>query len=81
MIKDFTPANTTLTSGVVIKQNLLERNRQAPPEMKIATTMSVYYTGSPADPYSTSSTPSTKRFIIIRNSKIFTKRFSTTKLI
>ena len=53
MIKDFTPANTTLTSGVVIKQNLLERNRQAPPEMKIATTMSVYYTGSPADPYST----------------------------
>ena len=53
MIKDFTPANTTLTSGVVIKQNLLERNRQAPPAVKIATTMSVYYTGSPADPYST----------------------------
>ena len=53
MIEDFTPANTTLTSGVVIKQNLLERNRQAPPEMKIATTMSVYYTGSPSDPFST----------------------------
>ena len=52
MIEDFTPANTTLTSGVVIKQNLLERNRQAPPEMKIATTMSVYYTGSPSDPFS-----------------------------
>ena len=31
MIEDFTPARTTLTSGVVIKQNLLERNRYAPP--------------------------------------------------
>jgi len=53
MIQDFTPANTTLSSGVVIKQNLLERNRQAPPEMEIATTMSVYYTGSPSEPFST----------------------------
>ena len=53
MIKDFTPANTTLSSGVVIKQNLLERNRLAPPTVDIATTMSVYYTGSPSDPYST----------------------------
>jgi hypothetical protein len=35
MIKDFTPANTTLSSGVVIKQNLLERNRQAPPSVSI----------------------------------------------
>tara|TARA_B100000780_G_scaffold156819_1_gene109703 strand:- start:4902 stop:10616 length:5715 start_codon:yes stop_codon:yes gene_type:complete len=33
MIKDFTPARTSLSSGVVIKQNLLERNRQAPPSM------------------------------------------------
>ena len=31
MIEDFTPARTTLSSGVVIKQNLLERNRYAPP--------------------------------------------------
>ena len=31
MIEDFTPARTSLTSGVVIKQNLLERNRYAPP--------------------------------------------------
>ena len=31
MIEDFTPARTPLTSGVVIKQNLLERNRYAPP--------------------------------------------------
>ena len=33
MIEDFTPARTTLSSGVVIKQNLLERNVQSPPEM------------------------------------------------
>jgi hypothetical protein len=33
MIEDFTPARTTLSSGVVVKQNLLERNRQAPPSM------------------------------------------------
>ena len=33
MIKDFTPARTSLSSGVVIKQNLLERNRQSPPSM------------------------------------------------
>jgi hypothetical protein len=28
MIKDFTPARTSLASGVVVKQHLLERNRQ-----------------------------------------------------
>ena len=33
MIEDFTPARTSLSSGVVVKQNLLERNRQAPPSM------------------------------------------------
>ena len=27
MIKDFTPARTSLSSGVVIKQHLLERNK------------------------------------------------------
>ena len=37
MIEDFTPARTTLSSGVVIKQNLLERNRQAPPSMSYST--------------------------------------------
>ena len=37
MIEDFTPARTTLSSGVVIKQNLLERNRQAPPSMSFIT--------------------------------------------
>ena len=30
MIEDFTPARTSLASGVVVKQHLLERNRQRP---------------------------------------------------
>ena len=30
MIKDFTPARTSLTSGVVVKQHILERNKQRP---------------------------------------------------
>ena len=30
MIKDFTPARTSLASGVVVKQHILERNRQRP---------------------------------------------------
>ncbi len=30
MIEDFTPARTSLSSGVVVKQHLLERNRQRP---------------------------------------------------
>ena len=52
MIADFTPARTSLSSGVVIKQNLLERNRQRPPQVSTAVTMSTYYTGSPSNPYS-----------------------------
>lgn len=43
MIEDFTPARTSLTSGVVVKQNLLERNRQAPPITSFTTPE---YTGS-----------------------------------
>jgi hypothetical protein len=53
MIEDFTPARTSLSSGVVIKQNLLERNRQRPAQVSSAVTMSTYFTGSPSDPYST----------------------------
>tara|TARA_R110000764_G_scaffold71567_1_gene147362 strand:- start:8480 stop:17566 length:9087 start_codon:yes stop_codon:yes gene_type:complete len=33
MIKDYTPARSTLSSGVVVKQHLLERNRQRPPQV------------------------------------------------
>ncbi len=33
MIEDFTPVRTSLSSGVVIKQHLLERNRQRPAQV------------------------------------------------
>ena len=33
MIKDFTPARTSLASGIVVKQHLLERNRQRPAQV------------------------------------------------
>jgi len=43
MLQDFTPARSSLASGVVIKQNLLERNKYPLPE----TTSSIYdYSGS-----------------------------------
>ena len=34
MIKDFVPARTSLASGVIIKQHLLERNRYPQPQME-----------------------------------------------
>ena len=43
MIKDFTPARTSLSSGVVVKQHLLERNRQRPAQ---ASWENVTYSGS-----------------------------------
>ena len=43
MIKDFVPARTSLATGVVIKQHLLERNRYKNPS---ASFQSFYYTGS-----------------------------------
>ena len=43
MIKDFTPARSSLASGVVVKQTLLERNKYPQPEV----TQSLYdYSGS-----------------------------------
>lgn len=43
MIKDFTPARTSLSSGVVIKQHILERNRVRPPQ---ASYSNITYSGS-----------------------------------
>jgi len=43
MIEDFTPARTSLSSGVVIKQHLLERNRQRP---AIVTSSFEHFSGS-----------------------------------
>ena len=36
MIKDFTPAKSSLATGVVIKQHLLERNKQRPAQVEIS---------------------------------------------
>jgi hypothetical protein len=36
MIKDFTPAKSGLSTGVVIKQHLLERNKQRPAQVEIS---------------------------------------------
>ena len=39
MIKDFVPARTSLTSGVVIKQHLLERNKYPVPQVDISSSI------------------------------------------
>ena len=43
MIKDFVPSNATLSSGVVVKQHILERNRR---KRIVPTTENVTYSGS-----------------------------------
>ena len=43
MVDDFTPVRSSLASGVIIKQHLLERNRQKPPDVE---TSLHDYTGS-----------------------------------
>jgi len=42
MIKDFVPARTSLSSGLVIKQHLLERNRQRPAQVDISSSIAYY---------------------------------------
>jgi hypothetical protein len=46
MIKDFVPARTSLASGVVIKQHLLERNKYPQPQTDINSTIAYYSSGS-----------------------------------
>ena len=46
MIKDFVPARTSLASGVVIKQTLLERNKYPQPQTNINSTIAYYGSGS-----------------------------------
>jgi hypothetical protein len=46
MIKDFVPARTSLASGVVIKQHLLERNKYPQPQTDINSTIAYYGSGS-----------------------------------
>tara|TARA_R110002020_G_scaffold174307_1_gene365425 strand:- start:4123 stop:11802 length:7680 start_codon:yes stop_codon:yes gene_type:complete len=42
MIKDFIPARTSLASGLVVKQHLLERNKYPQPQLGIDTLMAKY---------------------------------------
>jgi len=46
MIKDFVPARTSLASGVVIKQTLLERNKYPQPQVDINSTIAYASSGS-----------------------------------
>ncbi len=46
MIKDFVPARTSLASGVVIKQTLLERNKYPQPQANINSTIAYASSGS-----------------------------------
>jgi len=46
MIKDFVPARTSLASGVVIKQHLLERNKYPQPQTNINSTIAYGSSGS-----------------------------------
>lgn len=47
MLKDFTPARTSLASGVVIKQHLLERNKYPTPQLDTHTTTSYQFQNDP----------------------------------
>jgi hypothetical protein len=46
MIKDFVPARTSLASGIVIKQHLLERNKYPQPQVNNNSTIAYYSSGS-----------------------------------
>jgi hypothetical protein len=46
MIKDFVPARTSLASGIVIKQHLLERNKYPQPKVNNHSTIAYYTSGS-----------------------------------
>ena len=46
MIKDFVPARTSLASGIVIKQHILERNKVPQPQVDTNSTIAYYTSGS-----------------------------------
>jgi hypothetical protein len=50
MIKDYVPARTSLATGIVIKQHLLERNKYPVPQVNTYTTTSYYGSGSTPPP-------------------------------
>jgi hypothetical protein len=50
MIKDFVPARTSLASGIVVKQHLLERNKYPQPQVNNHSTIAYYPSGSSTNP-------------------------------
>jgi hypothetical protein len=46
MIKDFVPARTSLASGIIIKQHILERNKIPQPQVDTNSTIAYYPSGS-----------------------------------
>ena len=50
MVKDYIPARTSLSTGIVIKQHILERNKYPTPQLNTHTTTSFYGSGSEPDP-------------------------------
>lgn len=46
MIKDFVPARTSLASGIIIKQHILERNKFPQPQVDTNSTIAYYASGS-----------------------------------
>jgi hypothetical protein len=46
MIKDFVPARTSLASGIIIKQHILERNKYPQPQVDTNSTIAYYPSGS-----------------------------------
>ena len=57
MIKDFVPARTSLASGIVIKQHLLERNKYPQPQVDNHSTIAYYTSGSQNPSGSSNNTP------------------------
>jgi hypothetical protein len=51
MIQDFTPARTSLASGIVIKQHLLERNKYPVPQLTPSASIAFVGSGSTNIPY------------------------------
>jgi hypothetical protein len=65
MIKDFVPARTSLASGIVIKQHILERNKYPQPQVNNYSTIAYYTSGSQTPSGSTNNSPFTFQNIVV----------------
>jgi hypothetical protein len=67
LIQDFTPARSGLSTGIVIKQHLLERNKYATPQLNTRTPVAVQGSGSSNITWNT---PFTLQNILVSGSSI-----------